>query len=132
MGQNGAEVTRIEYMGTRLYQQAYSPASQDAEWRFAYSSMLTDISAMNELAAEANFKRHIGMGQVMQAFTAVTLVDFYGDVPYSDAIGGIENLNPSADSGASIYAAALALLDSAIGNFTTDDNATDPVKRLLL
>ena len=126
MGQNGAEVTRIEYMGTRLYQQAYSPASQDAEWRFAYSSMLTDISAMNELAAEANFKRHIGMGQVMQAFTAVTLVDFYGDVPYSEAISGIENLNPTADSGASIYAAAIGLLDSAISNFTTDDNAADP------
>ena len=30
-GTNGSEVTRIEYMGTRLYQQAYSPASQDAE-----------------------------------------------------------------------------------------------------
>lgn len=125
-GTNGSEVTRIEYMGTRLYQQAYSPASQDAEWRFAYSSMFTDINAMNELAAEANFKRHIGMGQVMQAFSAVTLVDFYGDVPYSQAIGGIENLNPGADSGASIYAAAIDLLDSAIGNFTTDDNAADP------
>jgi hypothetical protein len=125
-GTNGAEVTRIEYMGTRLYQQAYSPASQDGEWRFAYSSMFTDIGAMNELATEANFKRHIGMGQVMQAFTAVTLVDFYGDVPYSEAIGGIDNLNPGADSGASIYAAALALLDDAIANFTTTDNAADP------
>ncbi len=123
MGTNGAEVTRIEHMGTRLYQQAYNPATQDAEWRFAYSSMLTDIAAMNELAEEANFRRHIGMGQVMQAFTAVTLVDFYGDVPYSDAIKGTESLNPSADSGASIYEAALALLDQAIGNFTTTDNA---------
>ena len=126
MGTNGSEVTRIEYMGTRLYQQAYSPASQDGEWRFAYSDMLTDIKAMNELAEEANFKRHIGMGQVMQAFTAVTLVDFYGDVPYSEAIGGIENLNPSADGGAEIYAAAIALLDQSIANFTTTDNAADP------
>jgi hypothetical protein len=125
-GTNGAEVTRIEYMGTRLYQQAYSPASQDAEWRFAYSSMFTDIAAMNVLATEANFKRHIGMGQVMQAFSAVTLVDFYGDVPYSEAIAGIDNLNPGADSGASIYAAALTLLDNAIANFTTSDNAADP------
>ncbi|APQ17940.1 SusD/RagB family nutrient-binding outer membrane lipoprotein [Maribacter hydrothermalis] len=125
-GTNGSQVTRIEQMGTRLYQQAYSPASQDAEWRFAYSSMLTDINAMNALADEANFKRHIGMGQVMQAFTIVTLVDFYGDVPYSDAIQGIENLNPSQDGGASIYAAALELLDAAKVNFTTTDNAADP------
>ncbi|MBQ4914102.1 SusD/RagB family nutrient-binding outer membrane lipoprotein [Maribacter sp. MMG018] len=126
MGSNGAEVTRLENMGTRLYQQAYSPASQDGEWRYAYSSMLTDIGAMNTLAEEANFKRHIGMGQVMQAFTIVTLVDFYGDVPYTEAISGIDNLNPTADSGASIYAAALDLLDDAIANFSTDDNAADP------
>ncbi|WP_339628412.1 SusD/RagB family nutrient-binding outer membrane lipoprotein [uncultured Maribacter sp.] len=125
-GTNGSEVTRIEQMGTRLYQQAYSPASQDAEWRFAYSSMLTDINAMNDLATEANFKRHIGMGQVMKAFTIVTLVDFYGDVPYSDASTGIENLNPTADGGASIYAAALDLLTAASANFTTTDNAADP------
>jgi len=125
-GTNGSQVTRLEQMGTRLYQQAYSPASQDAEWRFAYSSMLTDISAMNELATEANFKRHIGMGQVIEAFTIVTLVDFYGDVPYSDAIKGIESLNPTADSGASIYEAALDLLDAAKANFTTTDNAADP------
>lgn len=125
-GTNGSEVTRINYMGTRLYQQAYSPASQDEEWRFAYSSMLIDIRAMNELAAEANFKRHIAMGQVMEAFTMVTLVDFYGDVPYSEAALGIENLNPALDSGASIYAASLALLDQAISNFTTTDNAANP------
>jgi len=125
-GTNGSEVTRIEYMGTRLYQQAYSPASQDAEWRFAYSSMFTDISAMNVLAEEANFKRHIGMGQVFQAFTAVTLVDFYGDVPYTSAIQGLDNLNPTADSGAAIYEAALGLLDDAIANFTTEDNTADP------
>tara|TARA_R110002051_G_scaffold271185_1_gene331545 strand:- start:3419 stop:5110 length:1692 start_codon:yes stop_codon:yes gene_type:complete len=125
-GTNGSEVTRIEYMGTRLYQQAYSPASQDVEWRLAYSSMFTDILAMNELATEANFKRHIGMGQVIKAFTAVTLVDFYGDVPYSEANQGIDNLNPSADGGATIYADALALLDQAIANFTTTDNAAGP------
>jgi hypothetical protein len=125
-GTNGAEVTRIGYMGTRQYDQAYSPASQDDEWRFAYSSMLGDIYALYDLAETANFRRHIGMGQVMEAFIMVTLVDFYGDVPYTEAVLGTENLNPAADSGASIYAAAITLLDSAVGNFTTTDNAANP------
>ncbi|MEH6678955.1 MAG: SusD/RagB family nutrient-binding outer membrane lipoprotein [Sediminicola sp.] len=125
-GTNGAEVTRISYMGTRLYDQAYSPASQDGEWRNAYSSILADLYEMYPLAQENNLKRHIGMGQVMEAFTVVTLVDFYGDVPYSEAILGLDNLNPAADSGASIYAAALGLLDSAIANFNDTDNAVDP------
>jgi hypothetical protein len=128
IGTNGAELVRMENLGqgARLYQQQYSPASQDGEWRYAYSSILTDINAMNVLAEEANFKRHIAIGQVIEAFTVVTLVDFYGDVPYSEAIQGIENLNPSPDSGASIYAAALVLLDEAIANFNTEDNAADP------
>ncbi|MGO4918285.1 SusD/RagB family nutrient-binding outer membrane lipoprotein [Maribacter spongiicola] len=126
VGLNSAALVRMENMGTRLYQQAYSPASQDGEWETAYSSMLTDIRAMNILAEEANFKRHIGMGQVFEAFTMVTLVDMYGDVPYSEAVQGIDNLNPAPDAGASIYAAALALLDNAIGNFSTTDNAAGP------
>ncbi len=46
------------------------------------------------------------------------LVDFFGDVPYSQANLGAENFNPGVDSGASIYAAAFALLDQAIANFT--------------
>lgn len=125
-GTNASEVTRINHMGARLYQQAYSPASQDVEWRTAYSSILVDIQAMNELATEANFKRHIGMGQVMEAFIIVTLVDFYGDIPYSEAVSGIENLNPALDNGESIYTAALNLLDQAVNNFSTEDNAADP------
>ena len=54
------------------------------------------------------------------------MVDFYGDVPYTSAIQGLDNLNPTADSGAAIYEAALGLLDDAIANFTTEDNTADP------
>jgi hypothetical protein len=27
-------------------------------------------------------EKHIGMGQVMEAYTIVTLVDMFGDIPY--------------------------------------------------
>ena len=46
------------------------------------------------------------------------MVDIFGDVPYSQALDA-NNLNPSVDSGADIYAAALALIDQAIGNFNS-------------
>ena len=117
-GRSGAEVVRIDYMDGRDYANAYSPSNFDTEWRFAYQRIMEDISKMNDLAVDAGLNRHIGMGQVIQAYTLITLVDFFGDVPYSEALHGSDNLNPNADSGESVYAAAIALLDAAIVNFS--------------
>ena len=79
---------------------------------------MEDIRVMNGLAAESGLTYYIGMGEVMQAYTLLTLVDFFGDVPYSEALLGAENLNPALDSGQSVYNAALALLDSAAVSYT--------------
>lgn len=125
-GQTGAQVTRIDYMFGRIYDQAYSPSGFDAQWRRAYSTILADLYTMYPLAEEAQLRRHVAMGQVMEAYIMVTLVDFFGDVPYSEALQGAANLNPAADPGASIYDAALSLLDEAITNFNAQDNAADP------
>jgi hypothetical protein len=57
------------------------------------------------------------MGQVMEAYTIVTLVDMFGDIPYSEALDPT-NLNPKLDAGADVYAKAIELLDKAIVNST--------------
>ena len=118
MGGVGSRLTRINQLGgERLYRDAYSPNSFSGVWQTAYQSMSEDIRVMNGLAAESGLTYYIGMGQVMQAYTLLTLVDFFGDVPYSEALLGAENLNPALDSGQSVYNAAIALLDSAVNNF---------------
>ncbi len=119
-GRTGAEVTRIDNMAGRDYQNAYAPTNFDAEWSSAYRGMMEDLRLMNILAEEGNLRYHIGMGQVMQAYIMMTLVDFFGDVPYTEALLGSENFNPAADSGESVYAAAIGLLDAAIANFSGD------------
>ena len=116
-GRRGAELTRVDYMNGRDYTNAYSPSGFDGVWSSAYAGMMMDISVMNALAEESGLTHHIAMGQVFQAYTMMTLVDFFGDVPYTEALLGNDNLNPIADSGESIYAASIALLDSAIANF---------------
>ena len=78
--------------------------------------MLIDIKAMNVLAEEANLTHHIAMGQFFQAYTLVVLVDFFGDIPVTEALQGSENLNPNLEPGASAYDAAFGLLDEAIAN----------------
>ena len=117
LGETGAEVVRIENMFGRNYQNNYSPAGFDGNWESAYVGILKNIQQMNVLAEEIGLTRHIGMGQVMEAYTITLLVDYFGDVPYSEALDET-NLNPAADGGAAIYAAADALLDEAITNFT--------------
>ncbi|QCX01078.1 SusD/RagB family nutrient-binding outer membrane lipoprotein [Aggregatimonas sangjinii] len=123
LGENGAELTRIENMFGRNYQNVYSPASVDNEWEQSYQEVIKNIRDMNVLAEEAELFYHIGMGQVMEAYTITLLVDFFGDVPYSEAIQAPEILNPAVDSGADIYAAALALLDQATENFNATPSA---------
>lgn len=119
-GSTGSAVTRIDYMSGRDYQNAYSPSSFNGNWSSAYQTIMLDIKQMNMIAEESGLYYHTGMAQVMQAHIMMTLVDFFGDIPYTESLQGADNLNPAADSGASVYAAAISLLDAAIVNFGED------------
>lgn len=125
MGYTTGQLTRLDQMSGRDYANAYAPGSFNYKWRVAYSTIMQDLQLMNTLAVEKNLTNHIAMGQVMQAYVMLTLVDFFGDVPYTEVLQGTEgNLNPIADSGDSVYAAAIGLLDTAIAGF--DNAANDP------
>ena len=123
MGETAAQMVRIEYMFGRSYVNNYQPNSFDGIWSTAYSDMFTDINTMNPLAEESGLFYHVGMGQFMKAFMITSLVDFFGDVPYTEANQGADNFNPNVDSGELIYEAALALLDDAIINFNKSSAA---------
>ena len=121
MGDRGAELTRINYMSGRTYNNIYSPDSWNGIWSSAYRGMLEDIRLMNLLAEEAGLNYHRGMGKVFEAYILMTLVDYFGDIPYTEALQGGEGiLNPEADSGTSVYSAAIALLDSSIADFIAE------------
>jgi len=121
----GMELTRIVNMAGRNYDNVYDRSALNDEWRNAYRGILADIRAMIPFAQEAGLTKHIGIAQFIEAYLMVSMVDFFGDVPYSEIAKGAEgNFNPVLDSGASIYDACLALIDEAIANFKSD--ATNP------
>ena len=122
----GSELTRTAQLSGRNYLSTFLPVSSDGEWATFYAVMLTDIRAMIPLAEEAGFTRHIAIAQFLEAYAVTAMVDFFGDIPYSEAIQGVQGLlNPSVDPGADIYAEAFALLDQAEINFT-NETAGDP------
>ena len=121
-GSVGARLTRIYHMSGRNYDAAYTPQSFDGAWSTAYAGIMKDLQVMDKIAEEKNLKHHAGMGKVIKAYTLMTLVDFFGDVPYSEALD--ENiLFPHPDSGADVYAKAIELLDSAIDDFNASAGA---------
>ncbi|MGZ8557130.1 MAG: SusD/RagB family nutrient-binding outer membrane lipoprotein [Chitinophagaceae bacterium] len=117
LSENGEELTRMEYMAARTYKDSYQPEFFDGLWRDAYQKIFNNVNAMIPLAQKSGRHLHIGMGKVLKAYTAATLVDFFGDVPYSEASLGTENTNPKADPGKQVYDSAFALLDQAIASF---------------
>lgn len=114
MGRNGGQLTRIEYMFGRTYDANYAAEDTNTEWGLAYQRMFSDMVGAEQSASETGDFKHIGVMRVIKAYTLMTLVDFYGDVPYSEATNPAEFPFPGADDDAAVYQAALGLLDEAI------------------
>ncbi len=110
----GLSLTRqINLYGPR-YDNAYSPQSYDGIWSTAYTGVIKHTNALIPVAEAQKKFIAVGMAKIMKAYTIMTMVDMFGDVPASEANLGEDNLNPKVDPGATAYAGAIALLDGAI------------------
>ncbi|MBT8274762.1 MAG: SusD/RagB family nutrient-binding outer membrane lipoprotein, partial [Bacteroidia bacterium] len=65
LGETGAEVTRIEWMGSRNYQNAYSPSGFDANWEDAYQEVIKNARDLTPIAEEAGLTHHIAIAQLI-------------------------------------------------------------------
>ncbi len=117
------EVSRLYYMNGKDYTNAYGASTFDSRWSNAYADVFMDIKTMKNLTSETGKTHHEAIAEVLEAYMLTVLVDTFGDVPYSDYLLGAENLNPVADSGASVYEAAISILDDAIAKFNADASA---------
>jgi hypothetical protein len=109
---HGSEVTRMLVMFGSTYDNAYTPQSFNFEWEKAYADILIDANTLIPLATERELFIHSGIARVLRAYTLVTLVDHFGDVPLTEALDEA-NFNPASTAGSDVYAAALVQLDSA-------------------
>ena len=115
---SGGQLTRQQAWFGPLYSNGFSPQSFDGLWNTSYTSILKNSNALIPLAQTQ--KRYIssGIAKVLSAYTIGTMVDCFGDIPYSEAVKGIDIVNPKVDPGATVYAAAIAMLDDAIVDFS--------------
>jgi len=118
------QLVRQEVMFGPTYYNAFSPTSFDDIWNKAYVDIFLSANTMVPQAEAKTQYIHAGIAQILKAYTMVTLVDLFGDIPYSEATKGVANTNPKVDPGKAIYDSALALLDSGIANMARKTSAT--------
>ncbi len=96
------------------YQTAYQPQNQNDMWKRAYADVLVNAATAEKLAEEKEFTNHIAVAKILSAYTYITLVDLFGDVPEADALKAEEgDFNPAPTAGADVYAYAITLLNDA-------------------
>jgi hypothetical protein len=123
----GMQVTRLQNSGGAFYENFANPQTFDAIWTNGYANVLTDCDILIKQADASGFSVHAGMARVMQAYTLSVLVDYFGDVPFSQSFKGSENLNPGTDRSEDLYPVIIAILNSAIADFAKTPNALAPV-----
>jgi len=98
-------------------------------WNILYATVLRDLKEARKfidadpLLSDENRKNQLAMISVLEAFTGHLLVDFFGDVPWSDALGS--DITPAYDDDASVYQAVMDKLDAAIADLGGESGIGD-------
>lgn len=116
--QPGAAARMYHAAGNFTYQAWADPTDFNSMYRQAYADLFPDVDALIPLADAAGLAVHSGSAKIMKAYALMVMVDILGDIPNSQAGQGTDVISPGADSGADVYANAVALLDEAIGQMT--------------
>lgn len=89
-------------------------------WGSTYSNIMS-LNQMiekvqNDIAGSGGQLDILGAAQLLKAINVGFLTDMHGDIPYSEAFLGSENMQPALDSQQTIYADIMKLIDDAITN----------------
>jgi hypothetical protein len=101
------------------------PADVNNYWGSVYTDALINAKILLEKAETEESPHNAGVAKVLMAYTLGIATDLFGDIPYSEALKGSENvLKPVFDSQQSIYNSIFSLLDEAISDL---GSAEEPV-----
>ncbi len=90
-------------------------SNSNTDWRFNwYGGALKDLDVIIKTGEEQGANHYVGAAKVLMAINLGYLTDLFGDIPYTEAFQGQENLNPKYDTQESIYTAIQTLCDEAI------------------
>ena len=123
-------VTRQMAMtGGNTYDNAFAPVNFDSNWSTGYG-ILNAIKIMQPKAQANNQYYELGASKVIRCYVLMTLVDMYGDIPYSESLQGNANITPKYDNSAAVYKGILSELDEAISILSLTGDKSEDSKRI--
>jgi len=111
----GEQLGRIAQMNRGSdYLASLDGGTLDRPWSNFYSGMLPDIANIEALNSPDNdLSFHLGIAKTLEAHMMMLLVDYLGDIVFSQATNPSEFPTPALDNDQDVYNAAIALLDDA-------------------
>lgn len=103
-------MAKIQYIDEGRY--IFRPTNINGFWNWTYQSELKDLKIVEDKAKAKGFDGVEAAARIMKAYFFLRTTDLWGDVPYSEALGGDTeaNLTPAYDTQQSIYSAIITEL----------------------
>lgn len=136
----GNDIVRVTNMWTQQFdgvvrqslaqaQYTYLPADINNTWNSFYTEIFMNAKVLIDKAENTEGKEsphNAGVARVLIASTLGIATDVFGDMPFSEAFRGNENiLTPGFDTGESLYDTLNVILDQAINDLNATVNAVD-------
>ncbi|MBN2731731.1 MAG: SusD/RagB family nutrient-binding outer membrane lipoprotein [Balneolaceae bacterium] len=99
------------------------PVRYDNTW-FIYYDMMTDLAVLQQKAEEQGATQYLGAAKIMMALNLATVVDAWGNVPYSEAFF-VETLTPSYDDDQQLYTEVMTLLTEGIADIQQPGSSSE-------
>lgn len=88
--------------------------SHEAVWDVLFANVSNYNYVENAARSTANYENYVGIAKIMKVWCFQNLVDNFGDIPYTNALQGFNNLKPTYDKAQTVYEALNVQLDSAV------------------
>lgn len=95
----------------------------EGTWTLLYDNN-EDYDFIEQKGVQTGNSFYRAIGILMKAYNFQTLVDLYGNVPYTEALQGTKNSYPKYDNGKTIYEDLSKRMDTAIALFKISGNTT--------
>lgn len=85
-----------------------------------YGGALRSAQLMVDQAGTEGAPHYAGIGKIILAANYGDAASYFGDIPFSEALKGLENFKPAYDTQEQVYAGVQSLLDEAITDLSQD------------
>ncbi len=109
-------------------QYTYNGTSTSTAWGKIYAETLTDLKFVREQSLLDGTPNYAAIADILTAYSIQVLTDYWGDVPFTDALGGLSdnNTTPKYDDAQSVYDELIVIIDRGLSNVDLTASAINP------